>query len=371
MHMSFIKKLSKILTKFRKQILVVTLSLATASAIFGISFYFFYQENIQQYMNNNYSFKLYLTNISKNDTDTYSKLKESTYVKDVFLFNEKNAILNFPDRPAFDLIGTIPSNLNIIKGRDLELSNDYEMICPSTFAENTETKEDNLEIAKYLDQEISLKISFDSSNQTVKMKLVGLFDAKAGMYETDTCYTTHNTVKKINELSQNNVDSGEYINVYIQIDNLDNISKLQEDFPNITFEPTNIPSKDVSNLVCGIMLFIFVINLFITLLIIKEISQSIFKENPKYSNKELAIKCYTYELKLVLLSYLFGIILSILTGKYLISKIIPSIFLFYNTSISIKSYAIITTIIIITILVVLTNTITLKKVKANEGDNYE
>ena len=119
------------------------------------------------------------------------------------------------------------------------------------------------------------------------------------------------------------------------------------------------------------MLFIFAINLFISLLIIKEISQSIFKENPEYSNKELSTKCYTYELKLVLLSYLFGIILSILTGKYLISKIIPSIFLFYNTSISIKSYAIITTIIIITILVVLTNTITLKKVKANEGNNYE
>ena len=371
MHMSFIKKLSKILTKFRKQILVVTLSLATASAIFGISFYFFYQENIQQYMNNNYSFKLYLTNISKNDTDTYSKLKECTYVKDVFLFNEKNAILNFPDRPAFDLIGTIPGNLNITQGRDLDYSNDYEMICPSTFAENPETKEDNLEIAKYLDQEISLKISFDSSNQTVKMKLVGLFDAKAGMYETDACYTTHNTVKKINELSQNNIDSGEYINVYIQIDNLDNISKLQEDFPNMTFEPTNIPSKDVSNLVCGIMLFIFVINLFITLLIIKALSQSLFKENPKYSNKELVIKCCTCELKLVLLSYLFGIIISILTGNYLISKIVPSIYLFYNTSISIKSYAIITTIIIITILVVLTDTITLKKLKANEGKNYE
>ena len=369
--MSFIKKLSKILTKFRKQILVVTLSLSTASAILGVSFYFFYQKNIQMYINNNYSFKLYLTNISKNDKDNYSKLKENPYVKDIFLFNEKNTILNFPDQPAFDLIGTIPSNLNIIKGRDLELSNDYEMICPSNFAENPETKEDNLEIAKYLDQEISLKISFDSSNQTVKMKLVGLFDAKAGMYETDACYTTHNTVKKINELSQNNIDSGEYINVYIQIDNLDNISKLQEDFPNMTFEPTNIHSKDVSNLVCGIMLFIFVINLFITLLIIKEISQGIFKENPKYSNKELSTKCYTYELKLVLLSYLFGIILSILTGKYFISKIIPSIFLFYNTSIRIKSYAIITTIIIITILVVLTDTITLKKVKANEGNNYE
>ena len=142
--MSFIKKLSKILTKFRKQILVVTLSLSTASAILGVSFYFFYQKNIKMYINNNYSFKLYLANISKNDKDSYSKLKESPYVKDIFLFDEKNTILNFPDQPAFDLIGTIPSNLNIIKGRDLELSNDYEMICPSTFAENTETKEDDL-----------------------------------------------------------------------------------------------------------------------------------------------------------------------------------------------------------------------------------
>lgn len=369
--MSFIKKLSNILTKFRKQILVVTLSLATASAIFGISFYFFYQENIQQYMNNNYSFKLYLTNIPKNDTDTYSKLKESTYVKDIFLFNEKNAILNFPDRPAFDLIGTIPGNLNIIQGRDLGFSNDYEMICPSNFAEDSETKEDNLEIAKYLDQEIPLKISFDSNNQTVKMKLVGLFDVKAGLYETDACYTTHNTVRKINELSQNNIDSGEYINVYIQIDNLDNVSKLQEDFPNITFEPTNIPSKDVSNLVCGIMLFIFVINLFIALLIIKAISQSLFKENHTCSNKELVIKCCTCELKLVLLSYLFGIIISILTGKYLISKIIPSVFLFYNNSVRINLYAIITTILLITILTALTNILTIRKLKANKGHNHE
>lgn len=349
--MDFINKMTKLIDKYKLGILSVFLSLVLVSGIFGMSFFLFYNNNLRKYEEKNYNFKIYSAYLFKKDTILYSKLKESKYIVDTFYSDEYKGLVRFNDSDSFYLNGTISNNIQVIKGRSFDESSSDEIVCPTNFSSNIEEffegKTDNIE--QYLGQEITFT---DLNNEELKMKLVGVVDATDGFYEPNECFTSHKAVRKINESSNEIPSSAESTNLYIQIDDNKNLEQLKNDFPSLDFSVVAAGDKDVRNLVCGVVLFIYIINLFLLFKIVGNISKKVKKTN---NLKEMVNNCLKIELKPMAISCVFGVLGSVFIGSFLISKIIPSVYLFYNSSIKIAWSSIILNIILISIIIIMIN----------------
>lgn len=351
-----------------KKVLTILMFITIFSGTFGLSFYTFYKKNLKNYLDQNYSFKIFRTDILKSEIEKYNTLKENNLVKDLFYYNEYRSSVSFENGSWFDLIGTIPGNIKITQGRDLDITKNYEIICPINFSDNTYDiiNGKNVDIKAKLNKEVTLETA---DNQQAIFKVVGLFDPKNGFYEPNECYTTHATIQKI---TLNNENEEEYINLYIQVNKINDIFEINKEYPQLNFKQISTPNEDVNNIVCGTILLIFSINLYFSLAIIKKISQDIVLNIQTSSSKEIAIECCKSEYKPVLFGILSGFIAAILSGKYLISKIIPSIYIFYNTTIDIDAFSVITIIIIVLLLVLITNVVAIKHIsKKKEFVSYE
>lgn len=345
--MNLINKALKIVDKYKISILTIVLILITTSCIFGMSFFSFYHNNLRKYKEKNYNFTVYNV-FTKKDSNIYSKLRENEHISDVFFYNEYKGLVKF-DKDSFYLIGTIPSNLNITKGRNFDVYSSNEIVCPENFSDDMNdilnNKMNNIE--KYLNQEIILH---DSNNNEIKMKLVGLFDSKDGFYEPNECYTSHNTVKKINADINDNIDDGENVNLYIQVDDNRNLDNVKKEFPNINFDATLTANEDIKNIVCGVILFIMIINLFFEVKLVAKIVSDVKKLNIK---KKTLLKCLKIESKPLIFGVVLGSLFSIFVGNYLIFKIIPNVYLFYSNKIKIKFIYIILSLIMVSLSIII------------------
>ena len=68
-------------------------------------------------------------------------------------------------------------------------------------------------------------MSFITSNELEKVKIVGLYDAEENHTQGNVCYTTFDSVKKLNNKYQYDVFNNEEVNyTYMIIDNVKNES---------------------------------------------------------------------------------------------------------------------------------------------------
>lgn len=364
--MNLINKVLETVDKYKISILTIVLILITASCIFGMSFLSFYHNNLKKYKEKNYNFRVYNV-FTKKDSNIYSELRENEHISDVFFYNEHKGLVKF-DKDSFYLIGTIPSNLNITKGRNFNVYSNNEIICPENFSDDMNdilnNKANNIE--KYLNQEIILH---DSNNNEIEVKLVGLFDSKDGFYEPNECYTSHNIVKKINEGINDNIDDGENVNLYIQIDDNRNLDNVKKEFPNISFDATLTANEDIKNIVSGVMLFIVIINLFFEVKLVTKIVSNVKKSNIE---KKAFLKCLKIESKPLIFGVVLGIAFSIFIGNYLIFKIIPNVYLFYSNKIKIKFIYIILSLLMISLSIIIIDfySIFYGRIKENEKKQF-
>ena len=138
--------------------------------------------------------------------------------------------------------------------------------------------------------------------------------------------------------------------IYIQVDDNRNLDNVKKEFPNIDFYATLIANEDIKNIVCGVILFIMIINLFFEVKLVEKIVSYVKKSNTK---KETLLKCLKIELKPLIFGVVLGSLFSIFVGNYLIFKIIPNVYLFYSNKIKIKFIYIILSLIMVSLSIII------------------
>lgn len=335
----------------KKILLIITLTLAVASGILGLSYLSFYNDSIKKYEQDNYLFKVYIIDTIKDD-NMINKLKESKYIVDIFNSKEYMAELGFENRESFYLFGTIPTNIKTINGRSFDNDSDDEMICPYNFNDNEEDilKGNIFNISQYLNQELTLSGPDDNE---IKVKLVGIFDSTNGFYEPDTCFASHKTIKRINELKSYYSTDEAVDNTFIQINDNNNLEKLNSEFPSLNIDsPIYSFSDEIKNLICGIFLIIYIISLFVFLNLAKNM---LLNNKVQGNNKEKINKLFKLELKPTIISLIIGIIMAIIIDCLIIQNIVPNVYLFYSNEIRIKFLYVILNILVICILITAIN----------------
>lgn len=356
--MKIINIIAKYIYNYKKIILTIMLILATISGTLLISYYAFFSDNVKKYKKNNYMFKVYNVSSADNDDNLFNKLQESEYVDDVFNNDERIALVKFENRSSFNLIGTIPSNINIIDGRAFDANNDNEIICPSNFNDSEEEIVTNktINISKYLNQDINLS---DYYGNEVSVKLVGIFDSTDGFYEPTLCFASHKTIKKINNIKNKDDSENEYGSFYIQVNNNSDLDKLKSKFSLSNFTPIISANDDIKNIVCGIFLFIYIISLFATMEILLD---------SKAHDNERTADTLKFELKPIIIGIVLGEVVTIFINYLIIPKLIPSIYLYYSSTVKIKFSYMILNILMISVLIILCNLYSFfnREVKTNE-----
>lgn len=363
--MKILNTVAKCIYNYKKPILTIMLILATISGTLLISYYTFFSDSVQKYKKNNYLFKVYRVNAVESDDNLFNKLQKNEYVDDVFKQSEYITSVEFENRSGFDLIGTIPSNINIIEGRTFDANNDDEIICPSNFNEEEEIRENKtVNISQYLNQDINLS---DYYGNKIKVRLVGVFDATDGFYEPTICFASHKTIKRINNIKNESDIDNKYSGFYIQINNNDNLEKLKSQFSLSDFTHIISENDDIKNLVCGISLFIYIVSLFAAMEILKKI---LLDSKVHGNRKEKIVAILKLELKPVIIGIILGEIVAIFINYLVIPKIIPSVYLYYSSTAKIKFSYIVLNMLMISILVILCNLYIVfnRKVKENEKE---
>lgn len=348
----------------KKILLIIALTLAAASGILGLSYLSFYNDSIKKYEQDNYLFKVYNIGTIKDDT-IISKLKESKYIVDIFNSKEYMAELGFENRESFYLFGTIPTNIKTINGLSFDNDSDDEIICPSNFNDNEEEilKGKIFNISQYLNQELTLNGPDDNE---IKVKLVGIFDSTNGFYEPDTCFASHKTIKRINELSSYYSTDEAINNTFIQINDNNNLEKLNSEFPFLYIDtPVFSFNDEIKNLICGIFLIIYIISLCAFLSLARNI---LLNNKVQGNNKEKINKLFKLELKPTIISLIIGIISSIIIDRLIIQNVVPNVYLFYSNEIRIRFLYVILNILVICILITAINYYTVFYKKSEEQE---
>ncbi len=272
----------------RNIILIILISLIFSLILFCLS----YAKSINNYWNESTT-KLvdYRTYIVTFDNQKYNlstaikKLKSYKHVVEVFeeksylisMTVKDNEIVKDKNNGIF-LIGSIEKPINIIAGNDLSNYNGDEipLICAKQFypfIENTQEdylKSKSIDLTNKLGK--SINMSFISSNEVEKFKIVGLYDAEENHTQGNVCYTTLESVKRLNNKYQYDVFNNEEVNyIYMVIDNVKNEDIVAENIFNEGFQistPTLRINKDMGNTVTKIISSISFIIILISFVIL-------------------------------------------------------------------------------------------------------
>lgn len=278
-------------------ILILLLTICSAIIIFGISYYISIKNFWNDWLNNSYDFRLYLVLYEPDITSEeklINQLKKHN-LDDVFTYSEYSIFgyaIDFQNDNIdgeTKIIGTVPNTKKIIKGQDLN-SNMYEVICPSNFLpkSNIQNKkyDSSLEINmnSFLNKNLTLSL-FSSNTQNkkniVNFKIVGLYDESYDYSDTNVCYTTHETIKNINQNYQSLLFEDDYP-IYILINESTNLEKIK----NIDGIYDIVPMKTIKttvgdNVLKTVLLlsYVSILSSFIILMLIfKKRSEDYFKE---------------------------------------------------------------------------------------------
>ncbi len=282
--MSIKEKLILIKRDKRNSIIICLMIICSTIAMFSLS----YMLSIKQFWNtwteNSYDFRLYY--ISNNDENTdknvlIESLKNNKNIEDVFSYLEFMSFGTIDEFKTDDtngqinIIGTIPNTKKIKLGQDLS-EKDFEIICPSNLFPNTmmstseyDSKRE-INIDSRINDEIIISIFSDSDNSE-KFKLVGTYDEKYDFSDSNICYTTHSTIKKINSKYQPDLkESGDIyfllskngkITDIGKIEGIDEVIKVKELKKNIGDEVINVSILSIIIMFITIYIFIYLITI--------------------------------------------------------------------------------------------------------------
>ena len=264
---TFLLGVKKFFRDKRNIILVILISLVFSLILFGFS----YIKSINNYWDNSMKklvdYRTYIVTFDKqkyNLNTAIEKLKSYEHVVEVF--DEKTYLISMTvkdDKIVKDknngifLIGSIKTPINIIEGDDLSnySGNEIPLICAKQFYPFIEYKQENYVKSKNIDLTnkigYSFNMSFITSNELEKVKIVGLYDAEENHTQGNVCYTTFDSVKKLNNKYQYDVFNNEEVNyTYMIIDNVKNESIVTNTIINDGFKiitPTLHINKDMGN----------------------------------------------------------------------------------------------------------------------------
>ncbi len=253
------------------------------SLIFSlILFCFAYAKSIHNYWDDSVT-KLvdYRTYIVSFDDQKYNiksaikKLKDHNHVVEVF--DEESYLISMKVRDdeilkdkgnGIFLIGSIKKPINIISGKDLSnyKGNKIPLICAKQFypfIENTQqeyVKSKSIDITDKIGY--IMNMSFILSDEKEQFEIVGLYDAEANHTHGNVCYTTLNSVKRLNNKYQPEVFSNEKVNyLYMIIDDIENKDIVSKEIESDGFK-INISTLHINkNMGNTIIKFVSIISL--------------------------------------------------------------------------------------------------------------
>lgn len=369
------------------------ISVILISLIFSlILFCFSYAKSIHNYWDDSVTklvdYRTYIVSFDSQKYDVKSAIKKlKGYNHVVEVFDEESYLISMKVRDdeivknkenGIFLIGSIKNPINIIYGKDLS---DYDgekmpLICAKQFypfIENTQqeyVKSKSIDITDKIGYEMNM--SFILSEEKEQFEIVGLYDAEANHTHGNVCYTTLESVKKLNNKYQSEVFNNEEVNyVYMIIDNIENkdiVSKeIESDGFKINISTLHI-NKDMGNTIIKFVSIISLITIclsfvaFIFIIIKKIVNRKddylILKTSGYSDNKIILIN--NIEL---LCNFVFGLLFSLVFYTiyiYLFQKIyLYDKIIFSKLNIQINYIAVIVT-IAIAILIILFSSVYLK-----------
>ena len=379
----------------RNIILIILISLIFSLILFCFSF----AKSINDYWNDSTT-KLvdYRTYVVSFDNQKYNlntaieKLKSYKHVVEVFkeesylisMTVKDNEIVKDENNGIF-LIGSIENPIDIIAGKDLSnySGNEIPLICAKQFYPFIENSQEDYVKSKSIDLTNKLgktfNMAFITSNEVEKFKIVGLYDAEENHTHGNVCYTTLDSVAKLNNKYQYNVFNNEEVNyVYMVIDNVKNENVVDETIFNDGFKiriPTLHINKNMGNVITkiiSIISFIIILLSFITLIFIfikkifnRKVDYLIMKSSGYSDSRIIFINnietmfCFIVGFMLSLALYNFYIY--IIQKIYLYDKII-----FSKLNIRINYLSIIIILIITILNIALLSAYLKKKLKKNQ-----
>lgn len=300
--------------------------------ITGLSFY----KDIVDMWNDNIrkSYDFNLVNVSGyEDINSLAiKTKKNSHVRDVFFSNEFMSYAVLEEAKKYDfsgdisLIGTIPGTKKILYGNDL--NNEYDIICPSVFFPDANAYSGKydydkvFDLKKMINKSIALKYV---GLEDVKFNLVGVFDSTYDYSLVDTCYISHDDMKKLNNKYQPNFTNKN--SLFVLLDDISNVDEVFQDYKNleITFVKTidtEVGDKILFITSILILIFMIIVTIFIYFLssrrIINEYKNIAIYKIIGYTNKN--IKCIFYYENLILI--LASIMLSLISSYFLLNNFI-------------------------------------------------
>lgn len=377
------------------------ISVILISLIFSlILFCFSYTKSINNYWNDSVTklvdYRTYIVSFDEQKYDVDSAIKKlKSYDHVVEVFDEESYLISMTVRNdeivdnkknGIFLIGSIDNPINIISGNDLsdyDESDEIPIICAKQFypfIENTQeeyVKSKSINISDKLGY--VLDMSFVLSEEVEKFKIVGLYDAESNHTHGNVCYTTLESVKKLNNKYQSEVFSNEEVNyVYMVIDNIENKDIVSESINYDGFK-INISTlhinKDMGNTIIKIISIIsliaiafgFVAFIFIIIKkILKRKTDYLILKTSGYSDSKIIfinnielLCCFVIGLLISLI--LYNLYIYFFQKIYLYDKIV-----FSKLSIQ-MNYIAIVIVFIIAILIILFSSVYLKmKLKKNK-----
>lgn len=325
-------------------ILIILLTICSTIIIFGISYYISIRNFWDDWLNNSYDFRLHLVIYDSEITNQKQLIKqlEKQKLDDIFTYPEYSVFGYAVDfqKDSIDgetqIIGTVPNTKKIILGRDLN-ANSYEIICPSNFLPRSNIQnqgyDSSLEInmSNYLNKKLTLSLfSLNDTDNKVDFKIVGLYDEGYDYSDTNVCYTTHETIKSINEIYQPSLFEGDYpiyilINESTNLDEIHNIQGVEDVVPMKTIK-TSV-GDDILKVTLILLYVSVVTSLIILILTFKKRFENKFREYGLmlalgYTRKDLKIINLFESIEIFDLSLVLSIFI-----LYILTYIFPTLIL--------------------------------------------
>lgn len=268
------------------------ISIILISLIFSlILFCFSYTKSINNYWDDSImklvDYRTYVVNFDDQKYNVESAIKKlKSYEHIIEVFDEKSYLISMSVRDdeivdnkdnGIFLVGSIDNPINIISGNDLSNYHDDEIpiICAKQFYPFVEYTQEEYVKSKSIDIRDKLgyvlDMSFIASDELEKFKIVGLYDAEANHTHGNVCYTTLESVKKLNNKYQSKIFNNEDVNyVYVVIDNVKNkdivFENIIPDGFKINISTLNI-NKSMGNTIIKIISIISLIVIFFSFVV--------------------------------------------------------------------------------------------------------
>ncbi len=333
---------------------IILLAICSSVIIFGVSYVFAIKNFGADWAKKSIDFRTYVVtydDLKISEEEAINKLKQFDHVDDVspnigyIFFGMAIDYINDNLDGQMVIRGVTKDGIKVILGENLEkYTGENVLICSKQFNPNSQAYYVDYDINNTIDLTNSIgkniKLEMIDTNTIEQFKLIGLYDSNYNYSSGDTCYTTFETVQKINQKYQSDVyqnTDSQVLPIIMIIDNSDSFNLIETKLKENGFyaSPIITINTKVGNNIIKIVSLLAVslcIISFLTMLIssLKTINDSekefaIFSAIG-FSNKKInLIKCIEFSI-VVVIGFILSILISkisltILKNQYLINNV--------------------------------------------------